>query len=428
MSDCRFACVHHRLPNGLRVVVSPDRVAPVVAMNLWYDVGSRHERPGRTGFAHLFEHLMFEGSTSVGSGEHMRVVQDGGGDVNATTSSERTAYVQTVPVEQLELMLYLEADRMAGLLDGVTQHCLDKQREVVKNERRQRFDNQPYGTAYEHLASLLYPAGHPYHHLPIGSMEDLGAASLDDVHDFFRTYYAPDNAVLSLVGHVDPDEAIDLVAKHMGHVPPGRGLPAAPAGEIAAPLPTTARLALRERVPASAVYLGFRLPPDDDPVLDAVHVATSILTNGRSSVLHRRLVQGELAQMVTASVSRRVAGASECTIVAVGRQGSAPAALEGVIREELERLAQDGPSEVELHRAKAMVERTELDRLSGLEGRAEALSRCAVLYGDPGRVNTLVDRLRAPTADDVRAAVGELLVRQPGAVIEYEPIGQEAAA
>ncbi|MDQ1446512.1 MAG: hypothetical protein QOI20_2976 [Acidimicrobiaceae bacterium] len=423
-----FEFVHHTLDNGLQILVSPDRVAPVVAMNLWYDVGSRHERPGRTGFAHLFEHLMFEGSTSVGTGEHMRTVQDAGGEVNATTSSERTVYIQTVPVEQLELMLYLEADRMAGLLDGVTQECLDKQRDVVKNERRQRYDNQPYGNGHERMAALMYPVGHPYHHLPIGSMEDLTAASLEDVHEFFRTYYTPDNAVLSIVGDVDPDAAIELVAKHMGHIPQGSGQPEAPSGELDAPLAADTREVLREKVPAAALFLGYRLPSLGDPVLDHLTTAASVLDNGRASVFQRRLVQGEVAQNASVSINRRVAGASECMVTAIGRQGTTAETLEKIIREEFQRLAVDGPSELELQRAQSMRQRGVLDRLTSLEGRAEELCRSTTLYKDPNRINTLVDRIWATTVADVREAVEEHLVNQPAAVLEYEPIAKEVAA
>jgi predicted Zn-dependent peptidase len=423
-----FPYVQHELANGLRLVVSPDRVAPVVAVNLWYDVGSRHERPGRTGFAHLFEHLMFEGSTNVGSGEHMRLVLESGGAVNGTTSTERTVYTETVSVEQLELILFLEADRMRGLLGAVSQEALDKQRDVVRNERRQRYDDQPYGTAYERLYALLYPEDHPYHHTPIGSMADLAAASLEDVHGFFRSHYAPDNAVLALVGDIDPDHALELVSKHLGDIPRRRDLPTDPEATLTSPLPAPARVSLQEAVPASALFLGYRLPVDDDPTLPALEVAMAVLASGRSSALHRKLVRAELAQQVNAGVDRRVVGASIGIVIAIGRQGVKAGDIEAVVVAEIERLATNGPDAVELARAKSMLERNWLDRLGSLEGRAEEFARSTTLYGEPGEINGRVDRLRAPSAEDVRAAVAQHVAGRPPAVVEYAAIGEGVAA
>jgi predicted Zn-dependent peptidase len=424
----KFEWAQHELANGLRVVVSPDRVAPVAAMSVWYDVGSRHERPGRTGFAHLFEHLMFEGSTNVAAGEHMSLVQDLGGSVNGTTNTERTNYVQTVAVEQLELMLYLEADRMGGLLDRVTQESLDKQRDIVKNERRQRYDNQPYGKAPEQLVALLFPVGHPYHHMPIGSMEDLDAALLEDVHEFFRTYYTPDNAVVSVVGDVDPDEVFALVEQHFSQIPRGTGRPEAPDASLEGVDAAAQRITLREPVPAAAVYMGFRAPAERDPAADHMSVAGSLLGNGYASTLYQRLVNAELAKLVQFSVDHRVAGASAAFLTSVARDGVGVEALEAVIRAELQRLADDGPTPVELARAKAMKERSCLSELSSLHGRADALAAATTLWADPGRINTLVDRLLATTAADVRGVVGQYLVDGGGAVVEYVPMRQGVAA
>lgn len=208
-----------RLDNGLRVVVSEDRTAPAVAVNLWYDVGSRHEPQGQTGFAHLFEHLMFEGSVNVAKTEHMKLIQGAGGSLNATTNPDRTNYFETVPAEHLELALWLEADRMGGLVPALTQETLDNQRDVVKNERRQRYENVPYGDAWLRLLPLLYPPGHPYHHATIGSMADLNAADLATFQAFHRTYYAPDNAVLTVVGDTSAAEVFALAEKYFGGIP-----------------------------------------------------------------------------------------------------------------------------------------------------------------------------------------------------------------
>lgn len=230
-----------RLDNGLRVVVSEDRTAPAVAVNLWYDVGSRHEPAGQTGFAHLFEHLMFEGSVNVAKTEHMKLIQGAGGSLNATTNPDRTNYFETVPAEHLELALWLEADRMGGLVPALTQETLDNQRDVVKNERRQRYENVPYGDAWLRLLPLLYPPGHPYHHATIGSMADLNAADLATFQAFHATYYAPNNAVLTVVGDAPAAEVFALADKYFGGLAPRLDIPAAPDGRT---VPATGRPAV----------------------------------------------------------------------------------------------------------------------------------------------------------------------------------------
>src|SRR5918996_5603344 len=218
----------HQLANGLRVVLSPDASAPVVAVNLWYAVGSRNERPGRTGFAHLFEHMMFQGSANVAETAHFAYIEKAGGSLNGSTWLDRTNYFETVPAHYLELGLWLESDRMGFLLPAMTQEKLDNQRDVVKNERRWRVDNQPYGDWDERLQALLYPAEHPYHHSVIGSMEDLDAASLQDVEEFFRTYYAPNNAVLTVCGDFDRGNALELINRYFGTLPRGPEVPPVP--------------------------------------------------------------------------------------------------------------------------------------------------------------------------------------------------------
>lgn len=214
-----LTATEHRLANGLRVVLSEDHLTPVAAVCLWYDVGSRHEVKGRTGLAHLFEHLMFQGSGQVKGNGHFELVQGAGGSLNGTTSFERTNYFETMPTHQVELALWLEADRMGSLLAALDEESMENQRDVVKNERRQRYDNVPYGTAFEKLTALSYPEGHPYHHTPIGSMADLDAATLEDARAFFRTYYAPNNAVLSVVGDIDPEQTLAWIEKYFGSIP-----------------------------------------------------------------------------------------------------------------------------------------------------------------------------------------------------------------
>ena len=288
------------LDNGLRVVVAEDHLAPVVAVNLWYDVGSKHEVPGKTGFAHLFEHVMFQGSRHVAKAEHIALVQGAGGTMNGSTWLDRTNYFETMPAHQLELALWLEADRMATLLDALSQENLDNQREVVKNEKRWSYDNRPYGSFQEKLQGHLFPPEHPYHHSTIGSMDDLDAASLEDVSEFFRTYYAPNNAVLSVVGDVETGHVLEAAERYFGGIPRNPDIPAL--GDLTLP-PTLGgerRETVFDKVPLPRVHVGFRAPVFGDPRLDALDLAGQILAGGKGSRLNRRLVREERIAQDTA--------------------------------------------------------------------------------------------------------------------------------
>src|SRR5689334_5795676 len=253
-----------RLPNGLRLIVAEDHLAPVAAVNLWYNVGSKHEQPGKTGFAHLFEHVMFQGSAHVGKTEHMALVHAAGGTLNGTTWLERTNYFETMPSHQVELALWLEADRMGTLLEALSQENLDNQREVVKNEKRWSYDNRPYGSWVEKILGGLYPPDHPYHHPTIGSMADLDAASLDDVKAFFATYYAPNNAVLSVAGDADRATVRALAEKYFGAIPANPSIPPLPDMSLPPLLGQEIRETVEDRVPLPRVYIGFRAPAFGD--------------------------------------------------------------------------------------------------------------------------------------------------------------------
>ena len=279
------------LDNGLRVIVAPDHLAPVVAINIWYVVGSRHEQPGRTGFAHLFEHFMFQGSRHVSKAEHFSIVQSAGGVNNATTYFDRTNYFETLPSHQYELALWLEADRMATLLDALDQENLDNQREVVKNEKRQSYDNRPYGSFYEKLMAAVFPPEHPYHHTPIGSMADLNAASLDDVITFFKAWYAPNNAVLSIVGDVDEEDAHAAAARYFGPIPANRDIRQPAPDPVAPIIGGEIRETVPDNVPLARVHFVFRCPPFGTAEYDALEVASQLLSGGRGSRLYRRLVR-----------------------------------------------------------------------------------------------------------------------------------------
>ncbi len=400
-----YPIVQHTLANGLRVVASPDHGAPSVAVNLWYDVGSRDEEPARTGFAHLFEHLMFQGSAHVGSGQHIALLQAAGASVNATTWFDRTNYFETLPTGGTALALWLEADRLGSLLDAVTQDSLDNQREVVKEEKRQRYDNVPYGDVMQRLNSLTFPADHPYGHTTIGSMDDLNAATLEDVHTFFRTHYMVNNAVLSIVGDLSAEDAFALAETYFAHLQPG-DKPAKPADAPLTSITGSPRAEAAGRVPAEAVHLAWRLPATGSPDFDALDLAASVLGHGQTSRLHRRLVRGaEIAEGSSASTVGLIGGNSFGFASARARDGVSVERLEDALVAEVERLATEPPTEQELRRAKAQYERHWLHELARIDSRADALGEYATLHGDPGLINTRVSEINAVTLDDVGRAV-----------------------
>jgi predicted Zn-dependent peptidase len=411
-----------RLPNGLRLIVAEDHLAPVVAVNIWYNVGSKNEVAGKTGFAHLFEHVMFQGSRNVAKAEHIALVQAAGGTMNGTTWLDRTNYFETMPSHQLELALWLEADRMGTLLDALSQENLDNQREVVKNEKRWSYDNRPYGSWNEKLQAHLYPPEHPYHHTTIGSMEDLDAASVEDVSEFFRTYYAPNNAVVSVVGDADPSAVRAWAERYFGGIPANPSIP--PVGDLSLPpvLGDERRETVHDKVPLPRVYLGFRAPVFGDPRLDALDIAAQVLAGGKGSRLHRRLVRDErIAQDVVFFTLPFVGGASLAAGWATVRPGVDVARVEAAFHEELARIASEPVSDDELERARALIESDELGALSRVEERADRLSMYATLFDDPDLINRMLPRYLAVTAADIQAASAAVFRMDNRVVLTYLP-------
>lgn len=411
-----------RLPNGLRVILSEDHLAPVVAVNVWYGVGSKHEEPGKTGFAHLFEHIMFQGSRHVAKTEHQGLIQGAGGTNNGTTWLDRTNYFETLPSHQLELALWLEADRMATLLDALSQENLDLQREVVKNERRLRYDNQPYGLAWEKLQAAVYPPDHPYHHSPIGSMPDLDAASLEDVRAFFTTHYAPNNAVLSIVGDIDPNEARAWVTKYFGPVPPCPSIP--PLGDVALPphIGTEYREIVPDDVPLPRLHLGLRAPAWGDPSFEPLEVAAEVLAGGKASRLYHRLVREErIAQDVNAMAIPAVSGASFFALIATASPGIDVERVEDACWDELERIAREPVTADELARAKALLETAELAALQHVEERADRLSMYATLFDRPGRINEQLARYLAVDVTAIQAVCAAVFRPDNRVFVTYVP-------
>ncbi|CAN5778530.1 pitrilysin family protein [soil metagenome] len=349
---------------------------------------------------------------------------------NATTYFDRTNYFETLPSHQLEVALWLEADRMATLLDALDQENLDNQREVVKNEKRQTYDNRPYGSFYEKLMAAVFPTEHPYHHTPIGSMEDLDAATLDDVISFFRAWYAPNNAVLSIVGDVDEEEAHSAAARYFGPIPPNLDIrqPALPA--IAPRIGAEVREVVPDHVPLVRVHFGFRCPPFGTSEFEALEVASQILAGGKGSRLHRRLVrEGRLAQDVTAFGLPLVAGATFFGGWVTARPEVSAEAAEAAYVEQLERLgAEEPPTEDELARARALIEASELGALGRVEEVADRLSMYAMLFDRPELINEQLPRYLAVTADQIRDVAREVFRADNRVVLTYVPAAPPAGA
>ncbi|WP_434741421.1 M16 family metallopeptidase [Micromonospora sp. SH-82] len=413
-----------RLDNGLRVVVSEDRTAPAVAVNLWYDVGSRHEPDGQSGFAHLFEHLMFEGSVNVAKTEHMKLIQGAGGSLNATTNPDRTNYFETVPAEHLELALWLEADRMGGLVPALTQDTLDNQRDVVKNERRQRYENVPYGDAWLRLLPMLYPPGHPYHHSTIGSMADLNAADLATFQAFHRTYYAPNNAVLTVVGDTTAAEVFGHAEKYFGALPARADIPSAPDGRTVAPTGKPVHETVTADVPAPRVYVAHRTYAFGTPGYDVTTVLAAILGSGRGSRLYQRLADGErIAQpdLVGAYGVDLAHAPAPLIATATARPGVTAERLAAGLADVVDELATVPVTAAELDRAKALLSTMWWRQMATVDGRADTLSRYAVQFGDPAKAADRLPGWLAVTAGQVAEAAAEVLTPADRATLVYLP-------
>ena len=423
-----LTATEHHLDNGLRVVLSEDHLTPVVAVWLWYDVGSRYEAKGRTGLAHLFEHLMFQGSAQVSGNGHFELVQGAGGSLNGTTSFESTNYFEIMPAHQLELALWLEADRMGSLLAALDEESMENQRDVVKNERRQRYDNVPYGTAFERMTALVYPGGHPYHHTPIGSMADLDAATLDDARAFFRTNYAPNNAVLAIVGDIDPDQTLAWVQKYFGSIPAHGGKVPPRDGTLPDIIGREVREEFREEVPARALMAAYRLSQDGTRECDAAELALTVLGDGMSSRLYNRLVRRDRTAIAAGFGLIRLAGAPSLGWLDVKASGGAEIPqIEAAVDEELARLGAEAPAGEEMERARALLEREWLDRLGTVAGRAREMCRYTVQFGDPRLAFTAVNRILDVTAEEVRAVAAARLRPDNRAVLVYEPLTSKDA-
>jgi len=403
----------YKLNNGLEVILHQDRSLPLVAVNLWYHVGPANEPPGRSGFAHLFEHLMFEGSKHVGRELDRLLEAAGATNVNGTTNWDRTNYFETVPREHLELVLWIESDRMGFLLDALSQERLEVQRGVVKNERRQSYENAPYGPSTLALLDTLFPKGHPYHGAVIGSMEDLSAATLDDVRDFFRRFYAPSNATLTLAGDFDVNRVKPLIDRYFGSLADRPKPPARRVGPF--PAPAARRITVDEPVELAKVAMAWLTPPAysaDDPVLD---VTMAVLAGGKATRLYQSLVveKGVASDVEAAVDSNEIT--SMTVVSAMAASGKTPAELERAMDDVLAVLTREGPKPAELERAKRRIRVSVLSSLEllngpgGESGRAGFLQRFNHYLGNPGGLDEWLNSIERVSAEDVKRVLRDHL-------------------
>jgi zinc protease len=414
------------LPNGLQVILHVDRKLPVVHVNQWYHVGSKNEKLNRTGFAHLFEHMMFQGSANA-TGEYFSYAERAGanlreGGINGTTDPDRTNYFATVPSSNLEFLLWLESDRLATLSDSLTQRKLDNQRDVVKNERRQGLENQPYGRWSKLLVENLYPKGHPYSWDVIGIHEDLTAATLDDVKEFFRTYYTPNNLSLTIAGDFDTAEAKSLVEKYFGSIPPGPALDR-PARWVPT-LEGEKIIEVNDRVPQARTYLAWPAFPYFEPGDAELDLAAAILTDGLSSRLNKILVYEKQLCSDVGSYNWTAEISSLFFVQATARPGASLPEIEEIITQEIGRLARKGPTPEELERAKTKWEYrfvTDLERIGGFGGKADRLNQYNTYLGDPGKFDEDVARYVNATTASVREAVANRLYTPNRLVVRFHP-------
>jgi zinc protease len=411
-----------QLANGLNVILHQDKTVPVVAVNVWYHVGSANEKPGRTGFAHLFEHLMFEGSKHVPEGQFDLLLEAAGANNNGSTSNDRTNYIIDVPANALELALFLESDRMAYLLDAMPPEQVNSQRDVVKNERRQSYENRPYGMASLEIDRMLWPKGHPYSWPVIGYMEDLTAASHDDVVDFFKRYYAPNNASLVIAGDIDLDRTRTLVEKWFGEIP--RGQPVEPVAPPPAMLTEVKRQTITDQVSLPRLYLAWMTPRAYAPGDATLDVVSSVLTGGKNSRLYKRLVYEEqMAQDVSAFQGSSALGSS-FLVIATARRGRTVEELQKAIDEELDRLRSAPPEDREVQRALNQIEASfyrRMERAGGFSGKADQLNAYYFAGGSPDFFAEDLARYTSLSPSDIQAAVVKWLPRDRRVELVVQP-------
>lgn len=410
----------YTLENGLRVVLNRDDSVPVVALAVYYDVGSRNEREGRTGFAHLFEHMMFQGSANVKKAEHFQYIMKAGGTMNGTTSSERTNYFETLPASELPLALWLESDRMRSL--AVTQENLDNQREAVKEEKRLRYDNQPYGQIFDLIAEMIYK-NFANSHSTIGSMEDLDEATVEDVQEFFRIYYAPNNAVLVLSGAFDTDTAKKLIETYFGDIP-SQALP--PSIDVEEPREVAANYKEWEDklAPFPAFLVGWKIPKRRSPEFNALYLAGKLLYDGESSRLYQKLVKGEESVIQLFGFTDERRGPSSIYVGAIPKPEKDLSKIRDTIMTEIRHIAEHGPTADEMQKLHNQLINDTVRFRQSSQSRAQNIAEFALYDGDPTLINSELETLMAVTSEQIRTAVHEYLDSDNRSLLDVVPAGK----
>jgi zinc protease len=410
----------YTLENGLRVVLNPDNAIPVVSVAVYYNVGSRNERDGRTGFAHLFEHMMFQGSENVPKAGHFQYIMKAGGTMNGTTSSERTNYYETLPASQLPLALWLESDRMRSL--AVTQENLDNQREAVKEEKRLRYDNQPYGQIFDMINEMIYK-NFANSHSTIGSMEHLDDATVEDVQEFFRVYYAPNNAVIALSGAFDPATAKELIQTYFGDIP---SQPLPPALDVSEPAEVAATYREWEDklAPFPAFLIGWKIPERRTPEFNALYLAGKVLYDGESSRLYQKLVKGSESVIQLFGFTDERRGPSSIFIGAIPKPEEDLSEIRETIMEEIRDLATHGPTAEEMEKIENQLLNDTVRQRQSSMSRAQQIAEFALYDGDPTLINSELDELLSVTAEDIRMAAAHYLNTDNRALLDVVPAGK----
>ncbi|WP_138990037.1 pitrilysin family protein [Larkinella sp. C7] len=420
-SAARIKFTEYDLPNGLHVILHQDNTTPLVAVTMMYHVGSKNEQPGRSGFAHFFEHLMFEGSDNIKRGEYMKIVKGAGGQLNANTSTDRTFYYEILPSNKLELGLYMESERL--LHAKVDEKGVETQREVVKEERRQRYENQPYGTFFPQVLSHAFKV-HPYKWAPIGSMEDLNAAKIDEFRDFYKEFYIPGNAILSIAGDINPEDTKKLIEKYFAEIPKGTKTPYRPT--VKEPVQKAeVRDIVYDNVSLPGVFQAYHMPAQGDPDYYALDVLQTLLAAGESSRMNKELVDKQQKAVQTGVFPLSTEDPGLFISIGIANMGVKAEDLEAGMNAEIEKLKKTLVTDAEFQKVKNQIETNFVNQNAGVAGIAESLANYKMYLGDANLINTELERYNKVTKEDLRRVANKYLTKENRVVLYYLPKAME---
>ncbi|WP_266368672.1 M16 family metallopeptidase [Tellurirhabdus rosea] len=417
----RIKFTEYDLPNGLHVILHQDNTTPLVAVTMMYHVGSKNEQPGRSGFAHFFEHLMFEGSDNIGRGDYMKIVKSAGGQLNANTSNDRTFYYEVLPSNKLELGLYLESERL--LHAKVDQKGVETQREVVKEERRQRYENQPYGSFFPEVLKRAYTT-HPYKWAPIGSMEDLNAAKIEEFRDFYKEFYVPNNAILSIAGDINVEDTRKLIEKYFSEIPRGPKAPYRP--KVTEPVKTKeVRDIVYDNVTLPGVFQAYHMPAQGTPDYYALDVLQTLLAGGESSRFYKEIVDKQQKALQTSVFPLALEDPGLFIAIGIANMGTKAEELEAAMDTEVERVKKELVTDQEFQKVKNQIETNFVNQNARVAGIAESLANYKMYFGDANLINTELERYNKVTKDDLRRVANKYLTKENRVTLYYLPKAME---